>query len=62
MELIFRDLLERAIAGCRHSIRVLLQMYEPLINGHSYLHGKLDEDLRQYIIMHIVRKLPKFKI
>lgn len=62
MELTFHDILERAIAGCRHSIQVLLQMYEPLINGYSYLHGKLDEDLKQYIIMHIVRKLPKFKI
>ena len=62
MESDFHDLLERAIAGCQHSIQALLQMYAPLINGHSYLHGKLDEDLRQYITMHIIRKLPKFQI
>ena len=46
MEYNFRYLLESAIGGCQY----------------SYLHGKLDEDLRQYIIVHIIKKLPKFRI
>lgn len=58
----FKELLERAIGGCQYATQKLLKKYEPLINGHSYLHGKLDEDLKQFIIIHIVKKLPKFKI
>lgn len=62
MEYNFRCLLESAIEGCQHSIERLLLLYRPLIDGNSYLHGKLDEDLRQYIIVHIIKKLPKFRI
>ena len=62
MEDNFRCLLESAIEGCQHSIERLLLLYRPLIDGNSYLHGKLDEDLRQYIIVHIIKKLPKFRI
>ncbi len=58
----FHDLLKRAVAGCQQSIQELLQMYAPLIDGHSYLRGKFDEDLRQYVIVHIVKNLNKFKI
>ena len=58
----FETLLKAAIAGQPQSIEQLLQMYRPLIDGHSYLRGKLDEDLKQYITMHIIKSLPKFKI
>ena len=49
MEYNFRYLLESAIGGCQYSIERLLLLYRPLINGNSYLHGKLDEDLRHDI-------------
>lgn len=58
----FKTLLETAIAGEPQSIEQLLQMYRPLIDGNSYLCGKFDEDLKQYITMHIIKSLPKFKI
>ena len=32
----------------------------PLIDNNSYLHGQLDEDLKQYILMHIAINISKF--
>ena len=29
---------------------------------NSYLYGRLDEDLKQYILMHIALNISKFKI
>jgi DNA-directed RNA polymerase specialized sigma subunit len=58
----FSDLLQGAIAGNQGDIEKLLQMYTPLINRTSFIRGKLDEDLRQYIMMHIIKNLSKFKI
>lgn len=58
----FRRILQSAIAGNNTDIEKLLQMYGPLINANSYIRGKLDEDLRQYILMHIIKNLSKFTI
>ena len=39
-----------------------LELYMPLIEHHSYLYGRMDEDLKQYILIHIALNISKFKI
>lgn len=41
-------------------LEVILKLYMPLIDSNSYLHGQLDEDLKQYILMHIAINISKF--
>lgn len=47
----FRKVLTGAVAGNHSDLEVILQLYMPLIDSNSYLHGQLDEDLKQYILM-----------
>ena len=56
----FRDMLEGAVAGKHKDLETLLELYMPLINHYSMLNGKLDEDLRQYLMIHIVLSISKF--
>ncbi len=58
----FRITLEKAVSGNSAAIELILDIYSPLINGSSFIKGKLDEDLRQYILMHIIKNISKFKI
>lgn len=58
----FKRLLESAISGNMDSLESLLELYAPLINRYSYINGKFDEDLRQHLILHIIKNLHKFKI
>lgn len=58
----FKRLLESAISGNMDSLESLLELYAPLINRYSYINGKFDEDLRQHLILHIIKNLNKFKI
>lgn len=58
----FKIILQKAILGSRTDIDQILKIYTPLINNSSYIKGKLDEDLRQYILMHIIKNIAKFKI
>lgn len=58
----FKIILQKAILGSRTDIDKILKIYTPLINNSSYIKGKLDEDLRQYILMHIIKNIAKFKI
>lgn len=58
----FRAILEKAISDDHEAIEVILKMYAPLINRSSYLNGSLDEDLRQHILMHIIKNISKFRI
>lgn len=58
----FSVILASAISGNEADIEYILKMYAPLIDRNSYLKGQLDEDLRQYILMHIVKNISKFKI
>ncbi len=57
----FDKILVRAVNGSNSDIEQILKLYEPLINRASYLKGKLDEDLKQYIWMHVFKNLPKFE-
>ena len=51
----FYHLLQGAVAGSHRHLELLLELYMPLINV-------LDEDLRQYIMMHIALNISKFTI
>jgi len=56
----FRDILVRAQAGDNEAMTDILEMYMPLINKHSFVNGKLDEDLRQNILLQIVKSIKNF--
>ena len=56
----FRVMLEGAVAGSHKDLETLLELYMPLINHYSMLSGKLDEDLRQYLMIHIALNISKF--
>ena len=53
----FRELLIQAQAGDNEAMTDILEMYMPLINKHSYVNGRLDEDLRQNILLEIVKSI-----
>ena len=53
----FRELLIKAQAGDNEAMTDILEMYMPLINKHSYVNGRLDEDLRQNILLEIVKSM-----
>ncbi|MEY8389797.1 helix-turn-helix domain-containing protein [Lachnospiraceae bacterium] len=58
----FRRILEDAIMGSHEALEKIFELYEPLINKYSRIGGKLDEDLRQYILIHIALNISKFTI
>ena len=58
----FCGVLQAAIAGSQEALEALLDLYMPLINEASYLRGQLDEDLRQYILIHIALNISKFPL
>ncbi|MBQ8040353.1 MAG: helix-turn-helix domain-containing protein [Lachnospiraceae bacterium] len=51
-----------AVAGDHEALEEILVMYAPLIEKHCYVDGILDEDLRQYIWMHIALNINKFPV
>lgn len=48
--------------GSHRDLETILELYMPLIEHHSYLYGCMDEDLKQYILIHIALNISKFKI
>lgn len=58
----FRELLICAIAGEQKAIEEILCMYMPLINQYSVVDGRVDQDLKQNIMLHIYLCISKFKI
>lgn len=58
----FREILTGAVAGRHEDLEQILQMYMPLIDKQSNLHGRLDEDLKQYLMIHIALNISKFSI
>lgn len=58
----FRLILMEAISGSHEALEKLLELYAPLINRHSRVNGQIDEDLRQYILIHIALNISKFTI
>ena len=58
----FRRILQGSVAGSHEDLEEILRLYMPMINKYSYLNGQLDEDLRQYIMIHIALNISKFPI
>ena len=58
----FRDVLSKAIQGDKTAIEQLLILYKPMIDNASKVNKKLDEDLRQEILLTLFQAIPKFKI
>jgi len=56
----FSEVLREARAGGPDAVEAILARYMPLINKHSLISGKLDEDMRQYIIMRVIMQIPRF--
>jgi hypothetical protein len=58
----FREILKAATAGSYEALERIFELYRPLIDKHSRVNGKLDEDLRQEILIHIALNISKFTI
>ena len=58
----FEELVIAAQNGSEEAMTEILEMYMPLINKHSYIDGAIDEDLRQIILMKIIKNIGKFKV
>ena len=58
----FRLTLMEAISGSHEALEKLLELYAPLIDRYSRVNGQLDEDLWQYILIHIALNISKFTI
>ena len=58
----FHQILHGAVSGDHKSLEEIFEMYSPLIEHNSLIDGKLDEDLRQYILIHIALNISKFNM
>ena len=58
----FRSVLTGAMAGCHKDMEQMLELYMPLIDKYSYVNGRLDEDLKQCLMIHITMQIGKFPI
>ncbi len=58
----FKEMIKRAKNGDFNALEEILRLYEPMVNKHSYLLGKIDEDLKQYIMIHIVTNMKGFEL
>ena len=56
----FCKVLEGAVAGKHEDLGILLRLYQPLIDKYSLWEGCIDEDLRQYLLIHIALNITKF--
>ena len=53
----FRTTLMAAVNGSNEALADIIE-----INSRSYIDGELDEDLRQYILLHIFKNISKFSL
>lgn len=58
----FFNILQGAVAGKHEDLEKILELYEPLIRKYSYTGGKFDEDLHQYLLIHIALNINKFTL
>lgn len=57
----FEQLFERAMSNDRQALEDMLLLVEPIINRNSVIKGRIDEDLRQQIILRILVEQKKWK-
>ena len=58
----FSQILQGAVGGRHDALERLLKMYAPLIKKYAYVNGQLDEELYQYLLIHIALNINKFRI
>lgn len=58
----FSEVLRDAINGNPYAVEALIMRYMPLINKHSTCEGRVDDDMRQYIILRVICQTQKFDI
>ena len=58
----FHSVLSGAVAGRQEDLEQILELYMPLIDKNSYVNGRLDEDLKQYLMIHIALQIGKFPL
>lgn len=58
----FADILTRATEGDYTALDRIFELYMPLIDKHSVVGGRFDEDCKQYIMFQIVLQITRFKI
>lgn len=52
--------LKAAASGSHEALVLLFELFKPMIDRHSMVDGEFDEDLRQYILIHIALNISKF--
>ncbi len=57
----FVEILKSAQAGDNESIEKIILQYMPLVDKHCYINQGMDEDMKQFILMIIVKGISKFK-
>lgn len=58
----FRNTLTAAIRGDMDALADIVELYIPLITRYSCVDGKLDEDLRQEILLELCKSITRFRI
>lgn len=58
----FAEILTRATEGDHTALGRIFELYMPLIDKHSVVGGRFDEDCKQYIMFQIVLQITCFKI
>lgn len=58
----FTAVLQGAVAGRHEDLEQILELYEPLIRKHSLHNGTFNEDLHQYLLIHIALNISKFPL
>lgn len=56
----FEKILQGAVAGKHEDLERILELYAPLIKKHAFDGDKVDEDLQQYLLIHIALNINKF--
>ena len=60
--IVFKELLLRAKRGEEKAFEELFAMFEPLVRKCCIVNDRMDEDLRQILLMEFVQAVRKFRI
>lgn len=58
----FAEILTRATEGDCAALDKIFELYMPLIDKHSVVGGRFDEDCKQYIMLQVALQIARFKI
>lgn len=58
----FAEVLALATEGDHTALDKIYELYMPLIDKHSIVDGRFDEDCKQYIMIQVALQITRFKI